>query len=626
MTVAVAIEIGSGRTQTSGANKAQSPRLATLANQGLSQPVASGTESFRAGWQSLLVSLGSDVEGFSETEGAPNQGATSGQPTPVDAARKSLAAALPSTVGAGLRINQETEKGIGPASTGLKLAQTDARTVSSAERSAASLKNIATSTTEVKRTTANREPESATVSQRTHSVKITEPDVTAAVPLQGLIRSSLAAVSQAVAVIAVPSPVKHGTDDAAQTDLEKSKTDTLRDLFVGPLTGSDPASSSLHSSDLDPVDRTPSASAQKIIAETEVLAANKSAVPPVGPHAEGGNVPAASGIPTEAAAPNLANAQASSEDQPLTHGGEVIKPLSTNQVPPQEGALSQSENSKQLGSKAIPVPQDSAGSNPVAIAANAASSGQPSTVLRIEGNPGPADERKLAASDPLQPTRGTGKSNSVQHGNHVVQEQPSGPGADASLLARAVAGAGGVASTADGLVPRTPVSTSGPDPREAFATLDAEGATEKPTWIHAGAQRAEAGFQDPALGWVGVRAETSGGGVHAELVAGSADAAEALGGHLAGLNAYLAENHTPVETLTLSSSESGWTAPSNGNGSGDGMQQGSGHQTGQESTQIADSGAQFALSTAPELPARSVGRDSIAQTASQDAIHISVMA
>jgi hypothetical protein len=43
----------------------------------------------------------------------------------------------------------------------------------------------------------------------------------------------------------------------------------------------------------------------------------------------------------------------------------------------------------------------------------------------------------------------------------------------------------------------------------------------------------------------------NGGGVHATLMPASPDAAQALGGHMAGLNAYLAEEHTPVETLTL---------------------------------------------------------------------------
>jgi hypothetical protein len=269
---------------------------------------------------------------------------------------------------------------------------------------------------------------------------------------------------------------------------------------------------------------------------------------------------------------------------------------------------------------------DSNGLNPLPIAANAAPSGQISVVSRTQSKPGIAGEKKPSASDPLQSTRGTGKFDSAQHGNRIMQGQSSGAAVDASTTARAVAGAGGAASTAEGLAPRAPAATGGPDSREAFATLDAGGATGKPTWIHAGAQRAEAGFQDPALGWVGVRADMGGGGIHAELVPGSADAAQTLGSHLAGLSAYLAEHHTPVETLTLTSPEDGSSGLGSGKGSGDGMQQGTGHETGQGATQGADSREQFASSATPELPVWSVGRDGSAQTATQDGNHISVMA
>lgn len=118
-------------------------------------------------------------------------------------------------------------------------------------------------------------------------------------------------------------------------------------------------------------------------------------------------------------------------------------------------------------------------------------------------------------------------------------------------------------------VPREPVSYpaagqasaySGNEPavsaHEAFTALDTEVSPVAPTWVHAAAQHAEAGFEDPALGWVGVRAQLGGGGVHASLVPGSTDAALALGNHLAGLNAYLAEHHAEVSAVTLSAPES----------------------------------------------------------------------
>ncbi len=88
-----------------------------------------------------------------------------------------------------------------------------------------------------------------------------------------------------------------------------------------------------------------------------------------------------------------------------------------------------------------------------------------------------------------------------------------------------------------------------------FAALDTGSSPGTTTWVHAGTRSAEAGFQDPTLGWVGVRADASGGGVHASLVPGSAEAAVTLGGHLAGLNSYLAEQHTPVDSITLAAPE-----------------------------------------------------------------------
>ncbi len=94
-------------------------------------------------------------------------------------------------------------------------------------------------------------------------------------------------------------------------------------------------------------------------------------------------------------------------------------------------------------------------------------------------------------------------------------------------------------------------------PAGTFAALDAQPRAGQPVWLHAGAQRAEAGFQDPALGWVGVRAENSGGGIHAVITPESAQAVQVLGAHMAGLNLHLSDRHLPVETLLLQTDASG---------------------------------------------------------------------
>jgi hypothetical protein len=91
--------------------------------------------------------------------------------------------------------------------------------------------------------------------------------------------------------------------------------------------------------------------------------------------------------------------------------------------------------------------------------------------------------------------------------------------------------------------------------RELFAALDADGTATSPAWVRTGTHQAEAGFQDPELGWVTVRAHTGANGVHAALVPGSIDAALSLGGHLSGLNAYLAEHHAAIQPVMVSAPE-----------------------------------------------------------------------
>lgn len=158
-----------------------------------------------------------------------------------------------------------------------------------------------------------------------------------------------------------------------------------------------------------------------------------------------------------------------------------------------------------------------------------------------------------------------GKSGLTQQGIQVHGQPGSTASVDAAATVRDPSVRGALNAT-DHAAEET--NSTGSGLKETFAALDAEGAAGKPTWIHAGAQRAEAGIEDPELGWVSVRADMGSGGVHASLVPGSADAAQALGGHLAGLNSYLSDHHTPVETLTLAAPESGWSGPGAGAGQG----------------------------------------------------------
>lgn len=168
----------------------------------------------------------------------------------------------------------------------------------------------------------------------------------------------------------------------------------------------------------------------------------------------------------------------------------------------------------------------------------------------------------------------------VAHGVHLADGQSSLGAQDGTNPVREPVGERGTMGAAlhSADESKSTSSTPGPAPRETFAALDAAGAPMTPTWIHAGAQRAEAGYEDPALGWVGVRADLGGGGVHATLMPGTADAAAAIGNHLDGLNAYLAEHHTQVDTVTMAAPESQWAGQGMDQGSSRNMHQGAGQE------------------------------------------------
>jgi hypothetical protein len=163
--------------------------------------------------------------------------------------------------------------------------------------------------------------------------------------------------------------------------------------------------------------------------------------------------------------------------------------------------------------------------------------------------------------------------------------------------------------------------------QDTFSALDAAASPGTPAWTHAGSQHAEAGFRDPALGWVSVRADLNGGGIHATLVPSSTEAAQALDGHLAGLSTHLAEQQSPVASLTMASpSESGAE-----NGMGQRMQQGAqGNPQGNAADQ-AQAGAQQNAPRASSIsvldtPAQNGILDSLTHTGDLRGTHISVMA
>jgi len=299
--------------------------------------------------------------------------------------------------------------------------------------------------------------------------------------------------------------------------------------------------------------------------------------------------------------------------------------LTSTFVQGQEQVLTQQQN-QNVNVIVSPMPGDGLNPPPMTVSAAATQSGQRSAQPTVQSKSGSTSGGKTSTPESIH-----GNSNSVQHASPLVVGQSSAPAVDTSSMTRALAGTGGTVNTSDEPARASRTAATGPDSREAFATLDAASAPVATTWIHAGTQRAEAGYQDSVLGWVGVRADLSGGGVHAQLVPGSADAAQALDGHLAGLNAYLAEHHTPVETLTLTTPESGWSGMGSGQSAGEGMQQGAGQQSAQGADASTLSGQSTESAIQPpaasaELPAFFGDMNGNTQPASLDGYHISVMA
>ncbi len=115
--------------------------------------------------------------------------------------------------------------------------------------------------------------------------------------------------------------------------------------------------------------------------------------------------------------------------------------------------------------------------------------------------------------------------------------------------------------------------------QQTFTALDTATSKADVTWSHLSARHAEAGYQDPVLGWVNVRAQSDSSGIHAALVPGSAAAEQSLRGHLDGLQSFLHNQQSSVLSVQVSKPE----AFAMGQGSGNGQGQNPGHSPTQNS-------------------------------------------
>jgi hypothetical protein len=162
------------------------------------------------------------------------------------------------------------------------------------------------------------------------------------------------------------------------------------------------------------------------------------------------------------------------------------------------------------------------------------------------GSGSPSTPAKQLSSTHL--ASGGASHNSLTRAEQMAQQQPDAGFAHSSIVPAIPNRELGASLPSQ--ASSSPAQTT--NVHQTFAALDAENSTAAAKWVHAGRNTAEAGYEDPVLGWVGVRAEAAPSGVHATVVPISADAAQSLGAHLAGLSSYLSEHRTPVETVTIS--------------------------------------------------------------------------
>jgi hypothetical protein len=651
-----------------------------IAVEGSSPLAAESAKSFRAGWQSLLASMGSSVDALDESEAGLSRAGGSGVQAKAETAASTSGTASTLTAGAGLDqrlgLRMEKEEKGGETGVGTTLSLDEVQTGASTVARRAAAETLSTKLDSTGQTKAAEAQQSTSIdsARSSSTVKKTKTHQQTTDASAGVVPAAIDGLVPAVVSQVSPSFAAQSADRKN----ESARTEVTAELSIGAQTNLAPSPGSTFSSgnrsarnseNLNEAAGSGCETAQKSVAGSEE-SANRSADQGLKQQISS---PESSSSPAHEPA-ELPNSQQNLTSSAMTAGKQLAIPA------PGQGlaaASPQIQNTKEIRTASQDSTQPSAvsqataqplmsapvaasaliqsqqqvetqtGAQATAAVATAVSGAEASRSTLLSGvssaasstvaKAGSGSSGKSTMAGGARAVHGASGSGLVEHGKALVEGQSSGSVADAAATVRDPAGAQGAAAKPGDLTEGKNTAASGSTPGDTFSALDAESGAGKPTWIHAGAQQAEAGYQDPALGWVGVRADASGGGIRAELLPSSADAAQALGSHLEGLNTYLAEHHTPVATLTLSS-PGGWVgsdgsqggSQGNGQGGGQGMQQGTGQQTAQSSeagfSSSPASGATAMPAAASNLTAWSAGQDSSAPAASTGGAYISVMA
>lgn len=517
------------------------------------------TESFQTRWQSMLASIDTDVNGASR-KGTGGDGGDSEQ-TPIGksaAGTTQIKTSMPAA-GKSQLVQQAQEAPSGD--TG-KAAAPDSSGMLASRLAWAN--RIATQIQEASTDSAKGDVQDAAGAGQRSSVSHPSPDRTAKQKETGNSNATVQAATQnGNPLAAIPAPVNAPIPQISVSGKSASALSTpnaFADLRTADEAGnshSQNAQSYAHSGASTGTSKSPEAGTQQA-RDTETLAGQGRLATTHESQAEGPAVAGGSNFGVGSLPATV------SQDDSANH--LAAHTLSANASAAQNAAFPSTSAPVQAADlhAALPASQATAASSAgdAAIAASASS-------------------KSAAISESKKSVPGRSVSSSAQSAAHAISAAAAGPTAgaplDAAAQARVLADVKGTTSTAGATSTGPAGSAAASASHDPFAALDSAASSSTPYWIHAGTRQAEAGYQDPSLGWVGVRAEVSGDGIHASLLPSSADAAQALSGHLAGLNTYLAEQHTPVATLTMAANpdaQPGYSA-------GQGAQQQTGQNDGQ---------------------------------------------
>ena len=582
-----------------------------LASASFSRSSAPGLESFHTGLQTLLARLGSGPGAAIDTPGGKQLtlGGTAEEPAhPAENPSSEPAGKLALAVGSSKLVTGRQLASSGSASNrsgsaGRSLISAQAVMLSSARQTQANLseKNLSSIVSATARNAATCDTTAGPGDSRSTKTSKRQ-DAGSAAELSGAAIDPAAAIAHAEP--AIPNPVQ-----APPTALsfapasDSSKSDGKTGFAAGSLWSLSPGSAL----DLS----TGNAATGSKLASTSASARSSSAK----------NVQAGSGritplpsavSPVQRQGPSTASARAGSipgEQRSLSS----LETASRGSSPGDDLAAANSVDSAAPG--AATAPSDTGGiSNNQDVLLTAAPLPQGADATAGAKAAGEAGKTLSAGGVRTRTGPGWSAREAVQGVGHAAEVQSAVLPADAALV-RDISGPHAAAGS--GLEPAGSPGASAASAGDTFAALDAKSGPGTLSWTHAWARSAEAGYEDPTFGWVGVRADLSGGAVHAAVLPSSAEAAQALGGHMSGLNSYLAGQHSAVDTVTIAGPHSSEA------GMGSLMDQGNAQNTGQGSSSGQDSGPRTSSPEAakaesrpaaasdgsrePALPARPVG-------------------